>query len=167
MANIEESVDSLLLAVMNPEDRDNFGGVPSFSDRIEYVQIPYVLDFNTEVEIYKSIFGGKIGDHFLPRVLYNFTRVIIATRLNTSSDSIVEWLKDPSTYHKYCDKNLQLLKMELYTGNIPNWLKEEDIKRFTAQRRRRIIKEGESEGKKGFSGRDSIRFIQRVFQHLH
>jgi predicted Ser/Thr protein kinase len=163
VGNIEERVDSLLLAVMNPEDRDNFGEVPSFSDRIEYVKIPYVLDINTEVEIYKSIFGPKIADSFLPRVLHNFARVIISTRLNPDSKGLKEWLQDPTRYHKYCDKNLHILKMEIYTGNTPDWLSEEDIKNLTPVRRRRIFNEGEKEGRAGFSGRDSIRLFSEFF----
>ena len=34
--DIEENVNSLLLAVMNPEDQDNIEGFQSFLDRIEY-----------------------------------------------------------------------------------------------------------------------------------
>ena len=161
--NIEENVDSLLLAVMNPEDRDNFGDIPSFSDRIEYVQIPYVLDLNTEVAIYMNIFGARIAERFLPRVLHNFARVIISTRMNPSSPGISEWLANQDRYSPYCDRGMQLLKMELYTGNIPPWLDEEDVKRFTAKRRRRIISEGETEGQKGLSGRDSIRLFNEFF----
>jgi len=70
-----------------------------------------------------------------------------------------EWIEEPKKYSLYCDENLQLLKMEIYTGHIPPWLLEEDVKRFTAKRRRRIIREAEKEGVKGFSGRDSIRIF--------
>jgi len=75
--DIEENVNSLLLAVMNPEDEKNIQDFQSFSDRIEYIKIPYVMDLNTEVEIYRNIFGKHIDEHFLPRVLHNFARVII------------------------------------------------------------------------------------------
>ena len=68
----EENVNSLLLAVMNPEDDKNIQGFQSFLDRVEYIKIPYVMDLSTEVEIYRNIFGRHIDERFLPRVLHNF-----------------------------------------------------------------------------------------------
>lgn len=161
--DIEENVNSLFFALMNPEDKKNIQNIQSFSDRIEYIRIPYVLDLNTEVEIYRNIFGKHIDDHFLPRTLHNFARVIIATRIRETSDALKDWIPNPDKYRLYCDKNLQLLKMEIYTGHIPEWLDENDRKRFTAKRRRRIIGESETEGEKGFSGRDSIKIFNDFF----
>ncbi len=161
--DIEENVNSLFLAVMNPEDKKNIIDVQSFSDRIVYINIPYVLDLNTEVEIYRNIFGSRIDDSFLPRVLHNFARVIISSRLSLRSEAMLEWIPDPDKYSRYCDKNLQLLKMEIYTGHIPKWLAEEDRKSLTAKRRRRIIDESESEGRQGISGRDSIKTFNAFF----
>ena len=63
----EENVNSLFLAVMNPEDKNNIKDFPSFSDRIQYVDIPYVMDYKTEVEIYLHIFGRQIEQKLLPR----------------------------------------------------------------------------------------------------
>lgn len=160
---IEENVTSLLLAVMNPEDQKNIEGFQSFLDRIEYIKIPYVLDLNTEVEIYRHIFGKQIEESFLPRVLHNFARVIISTRLNKQSENMKEWIGDPAKYSLYCDENLQLLKMEIYTGHIPEWLSTEDRKRLTAKRRRRIIGESEFEGNEGFSGRDAIKIFNELY----
>ena len=161
--DIEENVNSLLIALMNPEDKKNIQDLQSFSDRIEYINIPYVLDLNTEVAIYRNIFGKNIDDRFLPRVLHNFARVIIATRMKIKSEAALEWIGDPKKYRLYCDENLQLLKMEIYTGYIPAWLIEEDRKRFTAKRRRNIIAEAFLEGNKGFSGRDSIKIFSEFF----
>ena len=161
--DIEETVNSLFMALMNPEDKKNIQDIQSFSDRIEYIRIPYVLDIKTEVEIYRNIFGRHIDAHFLPRVLHNFARVIIATRLNTRSEALLEWIGDPRKYRLYCDENLVLLKMEIYTGFIPTWLNEEDRKRFTAKRRRKIIAESETEGEAGFSGRDAIKIFNDFF----
>jgi len=161
--DIEENVNSLLLAVMNPEDKKNVEGFRSFSDRIEYISIPYVMDLNTEVEIYRNIFGKHIDDSFLPRVLHNFARVIISTRLNTKSEGLLEWIGKPEKYKLYCDENLQLLKMEIYTGHIPPWLTEEDRKQLTAKRRRKIIAESETEGEHGISGRDSIKIFNEFY----
>ncbi|MFZ7127995.1 MAG: serine protein kinase PrkA [Desulfobacterales bacterium] len=161
--DVEENVNSLLIALMNPEDRKNIQDIQSFSDRIESIKIPYVLDLNTEIDIYRDIFGKHIDQRFLPRVLHNFARVIISTRLNTRSDALLEWIGTPDKYRLYCDANLQLLKMEIYTGHIPPWLKEEDRKNFTAKRRRKIIGESESEGMKGLSGRDSIKIFNEFY----
>lgn len=161
--DIEENVNSLLLALMNPEDKKNIQDLPSFSDRIEYIHIPYVLDLNTEIAIYRNIFGKHIDESFLPRVLHNFARVIISTRLNTKSEALLEWIGDPKKYSRYCDENLQLLKMEIYTGYIPSWLTEEDRKKFTSKRRRKIIAESVDEGTQGFSGRDSIKIFNEFY----
>lgn len=161
--DIEENVNSLLIALMNPEDKKSIKDLQSFSDRIAYINIPYVLDINTEVKIYRDIFGRHIDEGFLPRVLHNFARTIIATRLNTDSKALLEWIGDPSKYKRYCDKNLLLLKMELYTGYIPPWLSEEDYKGFTAKVRRKILAEAEAEGEKGFSGRDAIKIFNAFY----
>jgi predicted Ser/Thr protein kinase len=163
VGDIEENVNSLFLALMNPEDKSKLIDFQSFSDRIESITIPYVLDLNTEVEIYRNIFGKHIDDNFLPRVLHNFARVIISSRLNTKSEALLEWIGDPDKYSLYCDENLQLLKIEIYTGYIPPWLSEEDQKKFTAKRRRKIIAESETEGAHGFSGRDSIKIFNEFY----
>lgn len=163
VGDIEENVNSLFLALMNPEDKSKLKDFQSFSDRIESITIPYVLDLNTEVEIYRNIFGKHIDDSFLPRVLHNFARIIISSRLNTKSEALLEWIGDPNKYSQYCDENLQLLKMEIYTGYIPPWLSEEDQKKFTAKRRRKIIAESETEGAHGFSGRDSIKIFNEFY----
>ncbi len=161
--DIEENVNSLFMALMNPEDKKNIQNIQSFSDRIAYINISYVLDLNTEVDIYRDIFGKHIENAFLPRVLHNFARVIISSRLSLRSEAMLDWIGEPEKYSRYCDKNLQLLKMEIYTGFIPNWLSEEDRKRLTAKRRRSIISESEKEGKHGISGRDSIQIFGEFY----
>ena len=160
---IEERVNSLFLGVMNPEDNKNIHGFQSLTDRIEFINISYVLDSATEVEIYKNIFGNHIEDSFLPRVLENFARVIISSRLNEKSPAMLDWIGDPRKYRLYCDENLHLLKMTIYTGLIPAWLDEEDRHGFTAKRRRKIIAEAETEGHKGFSGRDAIDIFHDLY----
>ncbi len=96
-------------------------------------------------------------------MLNNFARVVIASRLNTQSPAMQEWIEKPERYELFCDKNLQLLKMAIYAGHIPEWLSAEDRKRLTAKRRRRIIGESEREGEKGFSGRDSIKIFNDFY----
>ena len=161
--HVEERVNSLFFALMNPEDKKVLTDLAAFSDRIEYINLPYVLDIKTEVEIYLEIFGEHIRESFLPRVLHNFARVIIATRLRTKSDAMLEWIQEADKYEMYCDGNLQLLKMEIYTGHIPPWLAEEDIERFTSKRRLKIIAESEQDGWQGLSGRDSIRMFNEFY----
>jgi predicted Ser/Thr protein kinase len=161
--DIEENVISLFLALMNPEDRDNIVGAQSFIDRITFITIPYVLDYNTEVKIIKNIFGSQIETMFLPRVLENFAKVIISTRLKEESESLLEWIGPPEKYSLFCDRNLQLLKMDIYAGFIPSWLTQEDRKHFTAKRRKNIIADSEMEGAKGFSGRDSITIFNEFY----
>ncbi|MBM9606379.1 serine protein kinase PrkA [Desulfopila inferna] len=161
--NTEEYVNSLLLALMNPEDKMMLKDLQAFSDRIEYINVPYILDLKTEVEIYRNTFGKHIDESFLPRVLHNFARVIIATRLHTKSEAMLDWIGDPGKYDTYCDQNLQLLKMEIYTGHIPKWLSEEDLKSFTAKRRQKIIAESERDGWKGLSGRDSLKMFNEFY----
>ena len=96
--HIEENVNSLFLALINPEDQENIADTQSFSDRIIYIKIPYVLDYNTEVKIYKNTFGEQIKDNFLPRVLQNFAKVIISSRLKTRSEGLAEWIDDSEKY---------------------------------------------------------------------
>jgi len=160
---IEEHVSSLFLGVMNPEDNKNIRGFQSLTDRIEFININYVLDSKTEVAIYENIFGRHIHEAFLPRVLENFARAIISSRLNEKSPALLDWIGDPRKYMLYCDENLHLLKMAIYSGVIPSWLDEEDRKNFTARRRRKIIAEAETEGTQGFSGRDAIDIFQDLY----
>jgi len=160
---LEENVKSLFIALMNPEDEKTIEGFQSFTDRIEFINIPYVMDLHTEVEIYRNTFGKHINESFLPRVLHNFARIIIATRMNKKSKALLEWIGNPLKYSHYCDENLLLLKMEIYCGHIPAWLSEGDRKRLTAKRRRRIIDESEHEGVTGFSGRDSIKIFNEFY----
>lgn len=162
---VEERINSLFLALMNPEDKEKIKEekAESFQGRIQYSKIPYVMEVPTEVKIFCNIFGESIGLHFLPRVLENFARVIISSRLNTDCKPLKEWINDFGRYKKYCDENGLLLRMEIYSGIIPSWLSEEDKKAFTAQVRRKLIAEGENEGEKGFSGRESIELFGDFF----
>jgi len=180
--DLEENVNSLLLAVMNPEDEKNIQGFQSFLDRVEYIKIPYVMEIFTEVEIYRNVFGRHIDDIFLPMVLYNFARAMIASRLSKKSEAIFNWLTDEieekdekkaeeekkklfekkkEEYKPFCDEDFLLLKMEIYSGYIPEWLSEKDRKALTAEHRRNIIDESENEGDKGISERETIDAFER------
>lgn len=168
VGDVEEGVNSLFLALMNPEDKRVIDDkkMESFKGRIQYNKIPYVLEPSTEVEIYRGVFGESVGAKFLPRVLENFARVIIASRMNLECKPLKEWIPDFTKYKKYCDENGMLLRMAVYMGVIPNWVSEEDKKSFTAPVRRTLIAEGEIEGGKGFSGRDSIQLFSEFFSRF-
>jgi len=163
--HIEERVNSIFMALMNPEDKDVIESIKSFGDRVWVIPIPYVLDYNTEVEIYHNKFGREIDEMFLPGVLKNFAKVVISSRLNVRSKNIEAWVKDTEKYRKYCDKNLLLLKMDIYTGIIPTWLSEDDRKSFVSKHRKKIISESEKEGHSGnsISGRKSIEFFNEFY----
>ncbi len=163
VADIEERVDSLFFALMNPEDKRNIRDFPSFEDRIQYVDIPYVLDVKTEVKIYSNIFGRHIEGSFLPMVLENFARIIICTRVGKKSMALVEWIKNPAKYKNFCDDQLMLLKMELFSGKIPKWLAEEDVKSLDSSMLKKIIAESEIYGKEGLSGRDAIKIFDQFY----
>jgi len=159
--SIEEKINSLFFALMNPEDKEEIekNGKKSFQARIQYNKILYVLNASTEVKIYRRVFG-EIDKYFLPRVLENFAKVIIASRMKTHCEPLKNWIKDIEKYKKYCDENGLLLRMELYNGIIPSWLSEEDKKRFTKEVRQKIIAEAENEGYSGISVRDSIQLCE-------
>lgn len=165
VGDIEEQINSLFFALMNPEDKGVIEekNMESFQGRIQYNKIPYVLEPSTEVDIYSSIFGASIKTSFLPRVLENFARVIISSRMKKECKPLTEWITDVAKYKKYCDEYGLLLRMAIYMGIIPGWLSEDDKKRFTAPVRRSLIAEGENEGSTGFSGRDSILMFNEFF----
>jgi hypothetical protein len=53
--------------------------------------------------------------------------------------------------------------MEMYTGYIPTWLSDKDLKNFTAKIRKKLIAESEFEGETGFSGRESINIFNDFY----
>lgn len=152
----EEHIKTLFLGLANPGDTKAFDDIPSFNDRIINVDIPYILDYNTEVSIYKNKFGDKIEQMFLPDVLINFAKIIISTRMEVNAPEMAAWIKTPERYKKYIDRDLLLLKMDIYTGRIPSWLTEEDIKAFDRKIRKKILVASKREGKSGISGRQAL-----------
>jgi predicted Ser/Thr protein kinase len=161
--NVEERVDSLFFALMNPEDKKNIRDFPSFEDRIRYIDIPYVLDWKTEVKIYMDIFGRHIDGSFLPMVLDNFARIIVCTRSNKRSPALEEWIQKPERYKNFCDDKLMLLKMEIFSGILPKWLEDEDLRRLDQKMLKKIIEESEICGQEGLSGRDAIKIFDEFY----
>ncbi|MEI7594104.1 MAG: serine protein kinase PrkA [Bacteroidota bacterium] len=161
---IEERIKSLFVGLVNPEDKKHYENIKSFKDRIVTVNIPYILDYKTEVAIYQNKFGANVKNFFLPGIIENFAKIIISTRLNIGTPGIKKWIPNAEKYYKYIDKNLLLLKMDIYTGSIPEWIDDEDDKRFDAQIRKEIIDDSEKEGVTGFSGRQSINVFNDFYK---
>lgn len=171
VGHIEENVNSIFFAVMNPEDKPNGDDKKtaktvishkSFQDRQEIIKVSYILDPEQEVKIYEATYGSSISKNFLPKVLLNFAKVIISTRMKKDLTSIREWISEPNKYKSFCDKDLILLRMELYKAVIPKWISEEDKRKLDAKMRHKIIGEAmEKEGEEGCSGRDSLRLFWR------
>jgi len=161
VGDIEERVNSLFIALMNPEDEDAIeeDKAERLEGRIQKYNVSYVLEVPTEMQIYFSVFGEQVNRYFLPRVLENFARVIIASRMHEECSPLIDWIKDFGRYEKYCDESGLLLRMEIYSGIIPPWLSEEDRKEFASKVRKEIVAYGEIEGKEGFDGRESIRLF--------
>ena len=162
----EEHINSLFMTLVNPEDMDVINDEKSFTDRIIKIPIPYIRDYTTEVAIYHNAYGGILDRYFLPHVLTSFARVIVASRLMWDSGAVREWIEDAEIYSKFCDRDLLLLKMEIYSGRIPFWLSERDIKRLDRVRRRNIIMQGNDEGRSGVSGRDSLEVFNNFFSRF-
>jgi predicted Ser/Thr protein kinase len=152
----EETINSLFMALVNPEDFDVIDQEKSFRDRVINIPVPYIRDYTTEVEIYRNSYGRSVFEGFMPRILRVFAQIIVSSRLSRKSEGIHSWIKNPDKYFKFCDKELLLLLMEIYSGAIPHWLSEEDVQRMNRSIRRQIIQEGETQGRTGFSGRESI-----------
>jgi hypothetical protein len=56
--------------------------------------------------------------------------------------------------------------MEIYSGDTPSWLYEEDIDKLDSQTKKQIIEESETEGQKGYSGRISLN-VFNAFYHMY
>lgn len=156
---IEEHIKSLFLGLVNPEDKIKFVEVQSFRDRIIYVRIPYVLDYKTEIEIYRNKFGSEAFNKFLPHCLELFTKLIVATRLDITTELFKRWIPDPIKYDKFLDKNYLHLKIFIFSNELPTWLDDNDVKKIDNSFRSAILKLSENDGFKGISGRQSLQLI--------
>ena len=163
--DIEERIKSLFIVLMNPEDLDNIAKRKeqdnpemdlSLKDRIHEIMVPYVLDFNTEIRIYANTFGEQIKLRFMPHVLDNFAKIVVSSRMKRTAGPVKEWITDFSPYEGFCDPDFLLLKMDLYSGLIPEWLKKSDRLNLKADLRKSIIAASEDDGHEGFSGRESL-----------
>ena len=154
--HIEEKISTMFMGLLNPEDKKYFADIRSFQDRIITVNIPYVLDYDIETKIFMNKFGQDINKLFMPKVLNNLAKIIISSRMTTNTEIFNNWLKDLDFYKKIIDDGFLILRMELYRGVVPSWLKEEDIKGFKKHIRKEVLNLSESDGKSGISGRQSL-----------
>ena len=157
---LEEKISSLFIGLTNPEDKEAFEKDKAFRDRIVVKKVPYVLVPQTEIQIYKSEFGEQIEQQFLPGVLENFAKIVVSSRLKIKSEPLKKWINNPERYANYTDKDMLLLKMEIYGGKIPDWLSKEDKNNFTREVKEKVLGESESEGFDGLSGRTSIKELR-------
>ena len=61
----------------------------------------------------------------------------------------LEWIGDPEKYQLYCDENLQLLKMEIYTGHIPHGLQKKTENDLRPNGGEKSLPNLKSEGEQG------------------
>ena len=159
---VEERIKSLFIGLVNPEDMKNYTNIKSFQDRVISVKIPYVLDYETEVKIYEHKIGEKIYKMFLPDVLNNFAKIIVCTRLDDKTLTIKQWVTNTTRY-KFLDSKRFILKLALYSGEIPSWLYDDDIKKFTPEIKKKIFEDSVIEGQKGVSGRKSLSLFNKFY----
>jgi len=170
--DIEERIKSLFIVLMNPEDFESIGKQrgqesqeidTSMKDRLHEILVPYVLDYKTEIKIYTNTFGEQIELRFMPHILGNFAKTIVSSRIRGESSAIEDWIDDDRAYSKYCDPDFYLLKMDLYTGVIPEWLSKEDRASLKAEVRKAVLAESEKDGHDGFSGREAIQIFNDFY----
>ncbi|MBN2891513.1 MAG: hypothetical protein JXL97_06585 [Bacteroidales bacterium] len=157
----EEKIKSVFLAIINPEDRKHFSQIQSFKDRIITVRIPYVLDYEVVMKILKYKFG-KVQTQFLPEVFESFTKVIVATRLEKKNELLKKLLSNVKNY-PFLDEDLILLKMELYSGSIPQWLSDKDRNSVSEKMLDMLTSEAKNEGFFGISGRQELTLFNQFF----
>lgn len=168
VGTIEERIKSMFIGLVNPEDKEKFEDIPSLKDRIIYVRIPYVLDYKTEIEIYKNKFGEEIAKLFLPHTLEAFAKIVVATRLEKNCKALKLWIPDPAKYDKFVDREYLHLKIYAYSKEIPLWMDDSDVKKLDSNLYKEIYYESENDGFKGISGRQSLQifgdFLEKNFE---
>ena len=83
--NIEETSDSIFIVTANDISNNKNMDEESFKDRIEKIEMNYILDVETQLKVYFDNFGTKVKDYFLPEVLENFAKIIISSRLKPTN----------------------------------------------------------------------------------
>lgn len=156
----EERINTLFIGLINPEDKKHFAGIKSFQDRIVTVPIPYVLDYKTEKKIIKYKFGN-IEKFFMPEVLNSFCKIIVSSRLDKKNSILKNWIN--TNNYKFLDSNLLLLKMEIFSGNMPNWLLDKDKTILNNKAINEIKDLSKTDGQSGISGRQMLSLFNKFF----
>lgn len=163
---IEEQVKSLFLIITNPEDEDSIDDY-ALQDRKNVTMMNYILVPYTKSKVFKKIYGDYIEDYFHPGVMDCFSRIIISSRMNTGKNPIRhEWVNNPDHYRGICDLDLLILRMEIYAGNIPDWLTDVDKRNFSYDIRKKVIDVGLEDGTFGISDRKAIEMFGDLLQHF-
>lgn len=153
----EERIRTLFIGLINPEDKKVYEDIKSFQDRIVTIKIPYVLDYNIVIKIHKHRFS-YIPNLFMPEVLESFAIFVVCTRIDRNNEKIKNLIKNKNLY-PFLDKDLLLLKIELLSNNIPNWLTESDKNAIEDFIKKNTI-ESENDGFQGLSERSAISLLQ-------
>lgn len=154
---IEEKVRSLFMIVTNPEDEDGIED-QAMDDRKKVTKMNYVLVPETQNKIFYKIYGNSIKDRFHPNVVDMFSRMLISTRMNDSKEDnvLLTWIDNSNKYSDIIDDDLLILRMEVYNGNIPEWLNDVDVQNFVYDIRKAIIDMALDDGENGISDRKAI-----------
>lgn len=156
----EERINTLFIGLINPEDKKHFAGIKSFQDRIVTVLMPYVLDYKTEIKIIKYRFGN-VERFFMPEVLNSFCKIIISSRLDKKNSILKKWINVKN--YDFLDSNLLLLKMEIFSGNMPNWLLDKDKNILNNKNISEIKNLSKTDGQSGISGRQMLSLFNKFF----
>lgn len=161
----EEKIRTLFIGLINPEDKIHFSNIKSFQDRIINVKIPYILDYESIIKVQKQKFGN-ISKKFMPEVLESFAKVIISTRLEKKAETLKTLITDTKNY-PFLDIDLMLLKMEIFSGKIPQWLSDKDKNAISHKTLNKLSSEAKNDGFTGISGRKSLSLFNKFYSKFN
>lgn len=168
---VEENVRTLFVCVANPEDmkEKSIKAMKSMDDRVSFCSFTYLTELLVQRQVYESAFGSDINEFFFPGVLDIFARIVMTTRMKHESEVLNDWIGKEilAAYSAKgcCDIYGIILRQEISAGNMPEWISEEDVKKFKYKLRRRMIGElGEyAKKRQGISERESIKLFGRLW----
>jgi predicted Ser/Thr protein kinase len=163
VSRIEESIESLFIGVLNPEDEKAFQSMESFKDRIISLNTPYILNYEKELKLYHVKFGQNLTEDFLPGIVTSLAKIIVSSRLKIATlQSLYNFMKDKkSEYKDFLDANMLTLRTELYSDRFPNWIKPEHKNKVKPNFFKQLFDESRThkEGFFGISGRKSLNIM--------
>lgn len=161
---IEEKVNSLFLVIANPEDEDDIVD-QAMNDRKKVTKMNYILVSETQNKVFYKIYGNNIKNKFHPNIIDIFSRIIISTRMNVDNNVLLTWIDDVHKYENIVDSDLLILRMEIYNGNIPQWLYDIDVQNFVYDIRKAIIEMANNDGESGISDRKAIEIFGDIINY--